>query len=343
MNWQNFWQNRSWTLRIGFLLGLPAIFLAGYLLISWKPKSKPGEYESTALKLNKSSKDACDVSAQEKRLFLATLIDTYRRDIQALWRDRKSDEFPGWKMEQVGPVFLRVNKNAENQEGYESSVWSWEGSLGTYWDTQNRADRPEVKQSWRDLDTAVRYLLENDSKRILLKKPLLEPELTTHNFRTNPGVTRDAKFSFSIKLDAGDFAGSEDKLASMFEREWNTKGYSIKIIWVKNDPAAYRLLANFRSGRSLVNHKEKVMIIANFAWTRTLAHELGHILGFDDHYYSVWNGRNCYYTQKSRVTDLMSNSEQGKIGTEHWRLLDLAYPFGRPPLAENFSYKFGSK
>jgi hypothetical protein len=123
----------------------------------------------------------------------------------------------------------------------------------------------------------------------------------------------------------------------LFEREWSSRGYHIRLNWAVG-PEAYRVKAHFQSGRSYVNHREKILVIANFSWVRTVAHELGHILGFDDHYYSVWNARNCYYTQESRLSDLMSNSEQGEVTARHWALLDKAYPFENPRPKEVFPY-----
>jgi hypothetical protein len=344
VSWQNFWRSLSPSKKK--LIALAAVALValvglGYGLSRARPKL--GEYSQVAAKLGELAKDSCDLAAQEKRAALGKIIDSFRFRIHSLWQDRKATEFPEWKMEQVGPVILRLNKERNPKlQGFDASVWSWEGAAGAYIDTQNRPQDPEVKQRWRDLDTMVRYLLENDIRRIVHRRPLLEPELTNHLFRPNASVRRKAKNIFVVRLNPGEFAGAEDKLAAIFRKEWKSHGYEVQVEWAKDDPSAYRMRSHFRSGRSLVNHKEKILQVANFAWTRTLAHELGHILGFDDHYYSVWNGRNCYYTQKSRLTDLMSNSEHGGVGDSHWRLLDLAYPWQKPALTEPFTYKFGS-
>jgi hypothetical protein len=177
--------------------------------------------------------------------------------------------------------------------------------------------------------------------RILRGRRFLAPERTEHEFRPSPSVRRINKKYFEVKLDAGDFAGSEKDLTRIFEREWSSPRHGVRVRWVKGDPAAYRLKALFQSGRSFVDHRSKTMLVANFAWTRTIAHELGHVLGFDDHYYSVWNDRNCYYLQESRLSDLMSDSEKGRVTAGHWALLEKAYPLGRPPLKSPFVYIFG--
>jgi hypothetical protein len=173
----------------------------------------------------------------------------------------------------------------------------------------------------------------------VLGKKFLAPELTEHQFRPNPNVTRTGAHEFTVQLDPGDFRGHEKILQNILEEEWRSSGYRVKIAWV--DHGAYKLLAHRDSSRSFVNHKTRVMDIAHLAWSKTVAHELGHILGFDDHYYNVWNGRNCYYSQQSRLGDLMSNSEHGSITARHWELLDKAYPLRGAGPKEPFLYFYG--
>jgi hypothetical protein len=105
----------------------------------------------------------------------------------------------------------------------------------------------------------------------------------------------------------------------------------------------YSLRVLLTGNRSFVNHRKRILLVSNLAWTKTVAHELGHILGFDDHYYDVWHDRNCYYTQESRLGDLMSNSERGSITPRHWELLDRAYPWKKAAHRKGFGYFYGKE
>lgn len=297
---------------------------AGYWF--WRSRQAPeGPYGLVSLHLNQLSRSACDLSGGETRLAISRVIDRFRPDIQALWAGIQAGEFPEHKMEQVGPIFVRLSERAGAKSGFESSTWSWEDARSIYLKTQSDFDSPETKQRWRDLETAVKFLLERDVGRIVRGRKYLSPENTEHIFRPNRSVSREGR-NFVVRLDAGEFKGAEKKLEEIFGQAWASHGRAVKIRWVQGDPDAYRMKAHFRSSRSYVSHRERAMVIANFAWTRTLAHELGHILGFADHYYTVWNNRNCYYTQQSRLSDLMSDSQLGRITAEHWRILDSAYP-----------------
>jgi hypothetical protein len=172
------------------------------------------------------------------------------------------------------------------------------------------------------------------------RKKFLPPDVAEHEFRPNPGVSRTGEREFTVKLDPGDFRGHEAVLARLLEAEWRGGGWRVKVEWV-GPGEAYRLLAHHDSNRSFVNHRRRTLEIANLAWTKTVAHELGHVLGFDDHYYNVWNSRNCYYSQESRLGDLMSNSEHGAVTSRHWEILDHAYPWHGEPLGKPFRYVYG--
>jgi hypothetical protein len=55
---------------------------------------------------------------------------------------------------------------------------------------------------------------------------------------------------------------------------------------------------------------------------RSIAHEFGHVMGFNDRYYSVWNAAACEYKVQNSEEDIMSNSNYGVVLDEHWQ--DLA-------------------
>jgi hypothetical protein len=228
---------------------------------------------------------------------------------------------------------------AAKKNGFETTSWSWEEAYGILQKTQSDPHSPETKGKWRDLSTAVRFLLEKDVGRLIRGRTYLPPAKTEHSFR--PGaVRRISRQEFEVSLNTGDFLGAETPLTELFEREWSSGGRKIRVKWAADDPAAYVLKAHFHSARSYVDHRHRQLVIANFSWTKTVAHELGHVLGFDDHYYSVWHGENCYYTQESRVSDLMSNSETGRVTHGHWELLEKAYPWKAPALSSPFPYFF---
>lgn len=326
-----------------FVVGLAAGLGGTYLYQQRFKAPKPGFYESAARRLDGAAAlEACDRNGGGRRVRLARLLDHFEKRIGGLFQARVAKDFPQVKMEQVGPVFLRVSEPLPAKPGVDISSWSWEEAQGIFLQTQTSPEATETKERWRDFSTMLRYLLEKDTARLLYGKQYLPPADTPQTFRPNASTARTGPREITVRLNPGEFRGAEKQLEALFAREWSRDGFRLRVRF-ENTPGLYVLRANNRSARSFVNHRQKVLVLANYTYTRTAAHELGHILGFDDHYYSVWHGKNCYYTQESYLDDLMSNSERGRVTAEHWQLLDRAYPWKKPPLAAPFEYRFARR
>lgn len=301
-----------------------------------------------AAKLNASgNREWCDDQIAPRRKLVAAVVDRYRSEIQNLWKNReqkKGEEVPTIPLGRISLRITEAEKPSEGLQGLEfsDSSWSWGEAYGLVLRTQQDVmNENQQRLTWRDIDTMALYLLEKDFARLQLGRKFEAPEITEHQFRPNGAVSRTGQRELTVKLDAGEFRGYEKALQEVLDKEWSGKNGAlrVKIQWVKDDPAAYRFEANLTSGRTYVNHRRRAIVLENLAWTRTVAHEFGHVLGFDDHYYSVWHKEHCYYTQLARNGDLMSNSQHGHITARHWELLDRAYPAGKPP-APAFGYVF---
>lgn len=293
-------------------------------------------FESAVRVLEASKKkEWCDEQQAAQRLFVAKVIDRYRGNLDELWKKRQPEEFKTEKLVKLGPVFLRPTPPRVEGVEIDRTVWNWVEAYAKLQQTQNGGD----DKLWYDVDTSAQYLLRKDAERILKGKKFLPPERTEHRFRPNPAVRRFDSREFRVELDPGDFKGHERELARLIEGEWKAKQLRVKIDWVPRKKDAYRLVVR-EGGRSLTNHTEKTVGIANYSSLRTVAHEFGHVLGFDDHYYDVWHPEYCYYTQEYRRSDLMSDSSAGQVTARHWELLDQAYPWRRPALKEPFNYVY---
>ncbi len=327
---------------LGLLIFLTSfVFFGARQLGHFRAQARENPYRALAQKLNDhGAREACDVQLAKQRLYCSAVLDRFGAEIRQIWRERAGVGEPNFSLLDLGAVKLRINPREKQRTGYDSSAWSWDEAYGLIQKIQKDLGSSENGDRWRDVDSMVRFLIEKDYSRLVLGKKFLSPRLTEHQFRPNPAVTRVGPAEFRVQLDPGDFRGYEKQLQRILEAEWQgVGGFQVKIEWVSI--GGYRLQAHRDSSRSFVNHKRKTMEIANLAWTKTLAHELGHILGFDDHYYNVWNARNCYYLQESRLSDLMSNSEHGGVMPRHWEILEKAYSWRTGTISKPFSYTFG--
>lgn len=298
-------------------------------------------YTVLARKLNGlSNREWCDDQDAKLRLYASGVVDRFGPEIRALWKDRNGGTEPKFSLVDLGAAKLRASPKLPPGTGFDSSAWSWDEAYGLIQRTQQDPGSADNVDRWRDVDSMVRFLVEKDYARLVYGRKFDAPDVTEHQFRPNPAVARTGEREFTVDLDPGDFRGHEETLRRILEPEWQGQGYRVRIRWVTGGET-YRLTAHFDSNRSFVNHRRRTLEIANLAWTKTVAHELGHVLGFDDHYYNVWNGRNCYYSQESRLGDLMSNSEHGAVTPRHWEVLNKAYPWKGEPLRQPFTYVYG--
>jgi len=323
-----------------------AVLLAAFAYLGkaqlerYKNELRAQPYSQIARKLNEHrSREFCDTNQAKRRLYSATIVDRFRAELKGLWGERGSGGEPKFALVDLGVAKLRQSPPTTAQRGFDSSAWSWDEAYALIQRTQQDPASPENKERWRDVDSMVKFLLEKDVSRQIYGRKFLPPDLTQHKFRPNESVRRTGPKEFTVKVNIGDFRSHEETLRRILENEWQGRGWKVKVSWGGEE--SYRMLAHSNSSRSFVNHRKKTMEIANLAWTKTVAHELGHILGFDDHYYNVWNPRNCYYSQESRLADIMSNSDKGGLTDRHWEILDQAYPWGSTAAKEVFSYTYG--
>ena len=101
------------------------------------------------------------------------------------------------------------------------------------------------------------------------------------------------------------------------------KGNRLKIDWTTGH-GIYKIVVDPLLKRAYVSHEEKTIYLESFMDEKELAHEIGHVLGFADHYREEWNS-DCSIYYESDGRDLMSSSKRGIITAQHWKLLNEIY------------------
>jgi len=145
----------------------------------------------------------------------------------------------------------------------------------------------------------------------------LEIDLKSVTFRPNPAIRRSAPNEITIPLDAGDFSGFESILEGYITPIWSTPWGTVKLEW-QSRTDIFRFLVN-PLNLSLVQHRERKVLLSKLVRAKTIAHEFGHVVGFRDRYYYVWNYSSCRYHTQSDLSDLMSSSQTGTVHESDWR------------------------
>ena len=158
---------------------------------------------------------------------------------------------------------------------------------------------------------------------------VLKRDYWQYGFNPNSTVTRPATSELRLPLVAGPFAGAEAALAGYIQSMWKSDSVVLQVQWVENSevPDAFKiLLGEAVGGRSYVSPGKKIVQLFPDVRTRSIAHEIGHVLGFPDHYYTTWHGDACKYIIQSNAGDLMSDPEQGVVVSDEWVELERRYP-----------------
>ena len=156
--------------------------------------------------------------------------------------------------------------------------------------------------------------------------------------RKEPSVKREGK-TLHLPLYTSDLASITEQLSGYIESIWTSAELSLKIDWkaeASRDLFTVLLLRE-SSGRSFVSPSKKTVNLYNNVRAKSIAHEIGHVLGFTDHYYSVWNSTKCEYQDQSREDDLMSDPTYSKVLDDEWKTLQETYPYAAEnskPIAE---------
>lgn len=185
------------------------------------------------------------------------------------------------------------------------------------------ADKMNAVDWARSLNTKRSAISELDRQ--------LERDLASNNFRSNLSVRRESVNRLVVPLDGSAFGDALDQIAGYIESMWKKSELALKVQWTQPTqyPGEFRLFLNEGAGgRSFVSFDERTVHLYPYVRSRSIAHEIGHVLGFKDHYYTVWSPEKCGYVIQDTDEDIMSQPTTGSVTSEEWKELEDAYPAG---------------
>lgn len=159
-------------------------------------------------------------------------------------------------------------------------------------------------------------------------------ELKSYEFVRNDLMLRQDGDHYVLPLAAGAFYGFTDQIQGYIEAAWaSAAGKKVKVEWrnPESSPLLFRFLYRDAVGeRAYVMRNERTINLFPSSYNTTVAHEIGHVIGFKDNYFTVWDEKNCRYENQSREDDIMSTSRSGSVLPEHWEKLEQEYPLTTP-------------
>ena len=147
-------------------------------------------------------------------------------------------------------------------------------------------------------------------------------------FLKNPSIIVEGN-NLILPLIAGPFESVKTDLAKIIEEAWSSQKMSLKVKWVADDKSqgrVYKFAVNTSTnGRSFTSARDHLITIANTAKKKSIIHEIGHVLGFQDHYYETFDSNLCGYKTKMNALDVMSDINNGSITESMFSILKKEY------------------
>jgi hypothetical protein len=174
-------------------------------------------------------------------------------------------------------------------------------------------------------DGEIQGVLESFTRRV-------EADVARYKFRKNEDVLR-SHGELRVSMDPGPFEGYEEVLAPYIEDVWKKQDLRLKVSWKSRTMpgTVFRfVLESIPGGRAFMTWSDRTVHLYQETAVRAIAHEVGHVLGLRDQYYTVWDNTKCSYRDQLNDEEIMSVSE-GAVSDDDWRLLEKNYPYRSPP------------
>ena len=197
------------------------------------------------------------------------------------------------------------------------------------WDTclsQQSTDFVKSVPNFRDLWAWMKRADTEEKKTDRLKFFTREIQLdwdSKFNLRKRTNVQRQGD-TFIVPFRTTDYADAKDEIKKIIESYWRLGNQKVIVEWT-DDPNAFELVGPKHYVRAETFYKTSKVLISSGAKIETFAHEFGHVLGFRDQYFDVWNEKECTYTEYSFGGNLMSRSQGGRVLQKHFDRLKAFY------------------
>ncbi|MBY0472300.1 hypothetical protein K2X30_14125 [bacterium] len=152
-----------------------------------------------------------------------------------------------------------------------------------------------------------------------------------YTFTPNLSIKKISKDEIELPIFSNASSDILEKIEKYSAEIWTFPDLKLKIRWVNDltgspENSIFSLFIDRIFGRrSYVSTNKREMHLFQDVRATTIPHEIGHVLGFPDRYYEIWNAQKCSYTTQYLEIDVMSSSPTGHATLQERLELKEAY------------------
>lgn len=167
---------------------------------------------------------------------------------------------------------------------------------------------------------------EEKRKTIERFQKYVAEDIEWKGFHKNAAMRKLGPNKYELDVDAGPLADVATSIQRYVENIWRGSDSQVSIRWRQPSPDVFKIFVGSIFGeRASVSFTSKLIKLHPGVSNRSIAHEFGHVMGFSDNYYEIWQPESCGYASWANDGDIMSNSSKGVVLPEHWAELSRQY------------------
>lgn len=190
----------------------------------------------------------------------------------------------------------------------------------------------DATRNWIDDNRMYPYWIQRGSqtRSYARFKQHVATDLARVGFRPNALISRALDGTYKVPVYSADFTSEATRrsMAETFQRYWSGSNGHAEIEWVdRAELAAATIVAGSTAGeRSFYDRDRREVHLFAGDSTGGFAHEMGHVFGFRDQYFTLFDYSGCQYIEEVSESNLMSSHNTGRVLESHWQKLDQMYP-----------------
>ncbi|HND84449.1 MAG TPA: hypothetical protein PLU50_01525 [Pseudobdellovibrionaceae bacterium] len=183
---------------------------------------------------------------------------------------------------------------------------------------------PKMKYLWEQVSTSNNSLKSSrDSLEVL--EDMILGHVQRYAFYKNEKARMDGN-TLTVPFNLAALNEGAQDFAAFLSKSWSLGSFDLKIIPVESGTDIFQFVfkKDF-AARAFVDPTKKTYNISQQDTVKTAIHEMGHILGFRDYYYTAWEEESCKFFDLANQGDVMSNHPSGSVLPRHWEMLRSVY------------------